>query len=403
MTASKPVIVLLSILFLPLAFAGAQGKVALIKVEGPITKGVADYVENSLRYASEIGAEGLIIVLNTDGGFLQATEQIVTAISSSPIPTAVYVPPGGRAFSAGSFILMASYKACMGPGSSVGAAEPRPKDEKVVNALASLMRSLAKSSSRNETAAELFVKENLALTADEALKYGVVECVSKDIDGFIDELGWSHSVVEINPDVRVAVLLVITDPVNTWVLFLIGVILLLLGLTHPTYIMEGVGAILLILSLYALGLMGASLASILLMLLGALTIFLELKTGHGLLALTGAIIAAFGLFLLYESSPLISPSLSAEVMVATMIAVAGIVGFYLYKIREALERRPSVLDPSLLIGKEGVVKVSVGPGREGVVLIGSELWTAVSDEDIDEGEKARVVSIEGFKVKVVRA
>ncbi len=186
-------------------------------------------------------------------------------------------------------------------------------------------------------------------------------------------------------------------------IFIIGVILLLLGLTHPTYIIEATGAILVILGLYAFGMIGASLASIIFMVLGAATIFLELKTGHGILALTGAIISAFGLFLLYQSGPLISLTVNAEAAMVSLVVIAGLVGFYLYKIREVLSKRISPLSPEALIGKEGIVKVPLGPGREGVVLVGSELWTAYSDEPLKEGDRVKVVEVRGFKVKVVRA
>ncbi len=394
--------IILMVVAVPLLSASQNNKVVIMKIEGPITEGVAEYMASTIHYAHNNNASGILIVLNTDGGFLKPTERIVTEISSSPIPVAVFVPPGGRAFSAGTFILMASDKVCMGPGSSIGAAEPRPKDEKISNALASWLKSLARSSGRNETAAELFVKENLALAADEALRYEVVDCVAKDIKSFLDEIGWPTNVEEYMPDLRISILLLITDPINTWVLFLAGVVLVLLGLAHPTYVLEGVGAILVILSLYALGLMEANLASILLMLLGAATIFLELKTGHGFLALAGAIIASVGLFLLYESSPLISLGVSAEVIVIAVIILAGLAGFYLYKIREALLRKPSLLSPDQLIGREGIVRVSINPPKEGVVLIGSELWTAYADEPLNEGDRVKVVSVKGFKVKVVK-
>ena len=372
-----------------------------MRVDGTITEGVAEYIVSGLEFAERRGLS-VLIVLNTDGGFLQSTERIVGSISSSPLRVAVYVPSGGRAFSAGAFIALSADKVCMGPGSSIGAAEPRPKDEKVVNALASWMRSLAEVSGKNSTAAELFVKENLALTAEEAVRYGIADCMAKNSFEALEEIGWSKDIEEYYPDVRTSLLLVITDPLNAWVIFILGIILLLLGLTHPTFVMEASGTIMIVLGLYAFGLIGASLAAIILMVMGAATIFLELKTGHGLLALTGAVISALGLLLVYESGPLIAPTLSVEAVIVALVAFSGLIGFYLYKIREILAKRTSPLSPENIIGKTGVVKVAIRPDKEGVVLVGSELWTAFSDESIDEGERVRIVGIEGFKVKVVR-
>ncbi len=398
------ILALLSILLSIYSVEGqGNGSVLSLRIEGTITQGVSDYIKSSIDYASSRKFDGILIILNTDGGFLAPTEGIVADMSSSPVPIAVYIPSGGRAFSAGSIISLAADKICMGPGSSIGASEPRPRDEKVVNALSSWMRSLAEVSGKNSTAAELFVKKNLALTAEEAVRYGIADCIAKDSREALEKLNWPTNVQNFYPDTRISLLLLITDPLNAWVIFIIGVILLLLGLTHPTYIIEATGAIFVILGLYAFGMIGASLASIIFMVLGAATIFLELKTGHGILALTGAIISAFGLFLLYQSGPLISLTVNAEAAMVSLVVIAGLVGFYLYKIREVLSKRISPLSPEALIGKEGIVKVPLGPGREGVVLVGSELWTAYSDEPLKEGDRVKVVEVRGFKVKVVRA
>ncbi len=403
LVAALFILALLSIVYAYPIKGQGTGMILSVKVEGTITEGVYEYIESSIRFASGEKFDGLLIILNTDGGFLSPTEKIVADISSSPIPVAVYIPSGGRAFSAGSLISLAADKICTGPGSSIGASEPRPRDEKVVNALASWMRSLAETSGKNSTAAELFVRKNLALTAEEAIRYKIADCVAENSREALKKIGWPTKVQEFYPDTRVSLLLLITDPLNAWVIFIIGVILLLLGLTHPTYIMEATGAILVILGLYAFGMIGASLASIIFMIIGAATIFLELKTGHGLLALTGAIISAFGLFLLYQSGPLISLTFNAEVAMISLIIIAGLVGFYLYKIREILSKKVSPLSPETLVGREGVVKVSIKPGKEGVVLVGSELWTAYSDESLKVGDHVKVVEVRGFKVKVVKA
>lgn len=400
-------LVIASLLLLVLSLTDAKagdGWTLLLRIDGTITQGVAEYVASGMAFASEKGFRHVLIVLNTDGGFLTSTERVVGAISSAPLQVAVYIPSGGRAFSAGSFIALSADKICMGPGSSLGASEPRPRDDKLINALSSWMRSLAEVSGKNSTAAELFIRENLALTADEAVRYGIADCTAKNSEEALEKIGWPSNVEEYYPNAGTYFLLVITDPLNAWVIFILGIILLLLGLTHPTFVMEGAGAMMVMLGLYAFGLIGANLAAIILMAIGAATIFLELKTGHGLLALTGALISALGLLLVYESGPLISLTLRAETIIVSLVIFSGLIGFYLYKIREVLSRKKSPLSPECIIGRIGVVKVAIEPGKEGVVLVGSELWTAISDsnEPIREGDRVKVVGIEGFKVKVVR-
>ncbi len=375
------------------------GPSVVVKIDGLITEGVAQYVKEAALFAQSINAN-VVIVLNTDGGFVKATEKIITVMKTSPVKFAVYVPPGGRAFSAGALILLASDVAGMGPGSAVGAASPIPKDEKVLNAVASWAASLAKGAGRNETAAELMVRDNLALSAEEALRYGVVEYSSRSLSEFLKEIGWAPG-YEHSPSPLVAILMLITDPINAWVLILVGGILVLIGLTHPTFVMEGTGAAIAILGLYGMGVMGVSLTAIALIIIGVATIFLELKTGHGLLAIMGSAISALGLFLVYEGSPLVAMSVRAETVIAALIVISGLVGFYLYKIRESLKGRTALPLPEDMLGREGIVKSKVTP-QGGVVLIESELWTAFSDEEIEEGARVRVVDVEGVRLKVER-
>ncbi len=404
----KSLALALLLLLIPAVVAAlepARGVVVKVTVDGTITQGVADYIREALNYAESIDAVGVVISLNTDGGFLAATEDIVLAIRESEVPVAVYVPSGGRAFSAGSIILMAADHAGMGPGAAVGAAEPRPYDEKVANAVASWLKSLAESADRNVTVAEAFVQENLALSAEEALKWGVVEYVAQSLDEFLVKLGWPAPATEISPSPRTSIVILITEPLHAWALVILGGLLLLAGLSHPTFVMEGVGTGMLVLGLAGMGLMGVGLAAAALMLAGVVTMFLELKMGHGALALMGALMTAIGLMMVYRSSPLLTADVGVEATVAGVVVASGIVGFYLYKIRETLRLKRVWGDLSELVGRRGIVKKAIEPGGEGVVLVGSELWTAVSEsgEGVGEGEAVEVVGVEGFKLVVRRA
>jgi membrane-bound serine protease (ClpP class) len=66
-----------------------------------------------------------VIQLDTPGGDLSATQQIVKTLLDAPIPTIAWVgPAGSRAASAGTFITLATNVAVMAPGSRIGAATP---------------------------------------------------------------------------------------------------------------------------------------------------------------------------------------------------------------------------------------------------------------------------------------
>ncbi len=398
-------VALLAATLIPIAARAAAGQdgrkiTEVVRLEGPITEGAASYVEGVVRGSDPASVSGIVLIVNTDGGFLRATERIVTAISTSPVPVAAYVPRGGRAFSAGTIILMSADVAAASRGAAIGAVQPRPAEEKEVSAIAGWVRGLAAAHGRNATAAEEMVRENLVLSTDEALRSGVIDLLAKDPGDLVRELGWSDEVVEVSPDLPAAVLILITDPLNAWLLIMVGALILLLGLTHPTFVGEGTGAALLLMGLYGAGLIGASLASLGVILLGVATMFLELKTGHGVLALAGSAIASAGLFMLYGGAPLIRPGAGAWGAVAVLLATSALVGFYLYKIRESLRFPSAIPSPGDMVGRTGVVKREIPPGGEGVVHVGGELWTARADRGIPAGRRVRIVSVEGFVLKV---
>jgi len=88
----------------------------------PIT---AEYILKSMDLAAEKNAQCLIIELDTPGGLLSSTRQIVKHILSAEVPVVVYISPGGsRAGSAGVFITYAAHIAAMAPSTNIGAAHP---------------------------------------------------------------------------------------------------------------------------------------------------------------------------------------------------------------------------------------------------------------------------------------
>jgi membrane-bound ClpP family serine protease len=164
------------------------------------------------------------------------------------------------------------------------------------------------------------------------------------------------------------------------------------------------GAVL-ILALLGMGMIGINSAALFLLLIGAMAILLEIKYGHGELAVGGAIITLFAILLMYQREYFIwslnyrSMLLGGAVLLLTTI---GVVGFYLQKIREVLMRKEKMHEITLLIGKTGIVRRHISPSKPGVVLVASDLWTATADEEIPANAKVRVISVDGLVLKVER-
>jgi len=323
----------------------------------------------------------------------------------------VYIPAGGRAFSAGAYIALASDRLIMAPGSVIGSAEPRSiggmkEDPKIINAMASWIESIALSRNRNATAARYMVTENRDYTAMEAVKYSIAEYIEADFHRMLVKEGLGDAYINsISPDVRSRFISVLCDPFILGLLLELAALLILIEVFHPTYLGGFAGGAAFVLALLGLGMIGADATAIILLLLGISAILLEVKLGHGGSAIAGAILIIFGTLLLYRREYFIWTISYTSLLVggiAIIIIVSGVAGFYLHKIREVIKRRRSPLDLNMLIGKVGVVKSRIEPGKPGVVLAMSDYWTAYSDEVIEEGEKVKILRVDGLKVYVRR-
>ena len=100
-------------------------EVGLIKINGAIGPATASYISRAIDVAAARHDACLIIQLDTPGGLLDSTKDIVQKFYASPVPTVVYVSPSGAsAGSAGVFITLAADVAAMAPNTSIGAAHP---------------------------------------------------------------------------------------------------------------------------------------------------------------------------------------------------------------------------------------------------------------------------------------
>jgi len=382
--------------------------VIIVYMNETIDMGLEDLLGRAIDSVTS-STKAVIIVLNTNGGYLDATEKIVDSILYSPVKTIIYIPVGGRAFSAGAYISMASEKLVMAPGSVIGSAEPRyiggvESDPKVVNAMAKWIESLARYRNRNETAAREMVTSNKDFTAEEALKYGVADYMANNVQEVIEREGLTGCEMRIfKPDVRSRFLSIVSDPFIVGILFFLASIMILIELTHPTYIGGLAAGASLILALLGAGMIGANTTAVILLILGIAAVLIEAKIGHGGSAVAGGILIIFAIMLLYQREYFIWTFDYTALFVggvALIILIASITGFYLRKIREVLKKKRSILDLNLLIGKKGVAKTKITPSKPGVVLVMSDYWTAYSDEEIEEGEEIVVTKVEGLKVYV---
>src|SRR5713226_5707790 len=171
----------------------APGAVYVGTYEGVINPVTAEYFNRVLTDAQEAGASVVVLRLDTPGGLDTSMRLIIKDITASPIPVIVYVAPsGGRAASAGVFILYSAQIAAMAPGTNVGAAHPvamgggemdAVMKAKVENDAAAYIKSIAEKRGRNVQWAEDAVRKSLS--EKEALSLKVIELGADDVPALL--------------------------------------------------------------------------------------------------------------------------------------------------------------------------------------------------------------------------
>lgn len=415
-------------LILPLAPASLSGNGApaiAVDFQSVIHPVSVEILRHAVDQAKQQQAPFILIRLNTPGGLLEATREIIETIDGSPVPVITFVTPsGGRAASAGFFILLSGDVAAMAAGTRTGAASPvtlgEPMDpvmrKKVESDAAAALRSIAARHGRNHQAAEAAVLQAKSFTSEEALKEKLVDLVVRDEQELWSRLdGWPvrradgstvtlrTSGVAVKPyelTLREKVVQALADPNLAFLILIAGGLLLYIEFTQPGMILPGVsGAILLLLGLLALSVLPINLAAVGLLILAVVLFVLEAKiVSHGILASGGVVAMVLGAVLLVEGPP------ELRIRWATALAVSipfGIITVFLLSLVIRARLRPPATGAEAMVGETGVAETPLNP--TGTVFVRGEYWTASADEPLEAGARIRVEAVEGLRLKVKRA
>ncbi len=177
--------------------SAADPHIAVIDIDDGISPSTSRFLSRAINSAADSGAILLLVRLDTPGGLLDATRDMVDTITNAGIPVVVYVAPtGAHAASAGTFITAAAHVAAMAPITNIGAATPIAVGDDLPETLArkaaqdaaALLRSIAEARGRNADALEATVLEAKAYDASEALELGVVDLVAEDIGDLLRQI-----------------------------------------------------------------------------------------------------------------------------------------------------------------------------------------------------------------------
>jgi membrane-bound serine protease (ClpP class) len=387
----------------------------------PITD---EYIGRALAEAGHNKDQALLIEINTPGGLLDSTRDIIEKILAAPVPVIIYVAPGGsRAASAGFFILESADVAAMAPGTNTGAAHPvtigggKMDDvmkEKLENDSAALMRSIVSKRGRNVEVAESAVRQSKSFTEQEALSQKLIDYVaSSEEDVFKQMQGkpvkrFNGQTVTLNlvgepvrkfdMTLKQRILAYIMDPNIAFILLAIGALALYAEFNHPGAVVPGtVGVIFILLALFAFNLLPTRSAALILILASFALFALEAKFAtHGVLAIGGITTMVLGGLLLVDA-----PIPEMQVRFATALAVSipiGIITVFLMRIALKARANKIVTGAQGLVGEIGVAQTPLSP--QGKVFVHGELWDVVSSASVPAGQPVVVRKVDSLQLQV---
>jgi membrane-bound serine protease (ClpP class) len=405
----------------------ARGDIPVVELKGEIHSVSAGYLIRAIDEADRDGAPLVIIRLDTPGGLVSSTRDIVDRILAAKTPIAVFVgPSGAHAASAGFIIAVSADIVAMAPGTNMGAAHPvfsmegGDKDDvmakKVANDLAAYIRGKAQRRGRDAEMAEKGVLESRSFTETEAREHRLNDFIVKNeeelvatLDGrTIKRFDGTETKLDLKGQRRVAVHMSEREVVLATIASPNVIFLLLLGtlaglgteISHPGLLFPGIaGALCLILFLFASTIIPVNGAGILLIVLAIALFAAEVKVpSYGLLTVSGIVSMILGAMMLVDSpAHELQVSLRAVVPAALGAALWAtvVVGLVL-----KAQRTPATTGAEGMVGGTAVADTDLGP--QGWVKIRGERWRATADAKVPAGHEVTVTSVQGLTLIVTK-
>jgi len=421
-------------------------------IEGEINGGTAEFLSNALARAEAEEASVLVIELDTPGGSVGATKDMVSDIMNAKLPVVVFVSPRGAwAASAGTFITMSGHVAAMAPGTTIGAAHPvgpggqdpggpmpvpppggpqrddpaQPAyrenfiGQKLENMIAAFAESIARERGRNVEFAAQAVRESIAITDGEAVEKNVVDLVAQDLDDLLEAIHGREvrvgkqtvtldtrqaEVVRIEMTWQEQLLSVLASPLIAFGLLMLGLAGIYIEVTNPGGLLPGVAGLLcLVRAAFAFQIVPFNPLGIGLILVGIVLMAAEaFVPAFGALFVIGACMLAAGGYVIFDVPELegIAPPFWSTIFPSLVVLIA-FGGFLVFSVSRSLFL-PAFAGSGAegLVGQIATVDTAIAP--RGRIKLQGELWNAESDEPLLTGERVRIDAVHDLVVRVSR-
>ena len=410
-------------------------KIVLISIDGMINPASSDYIRIGLEKTEEIGANALVIQMDTPGGLLNSTKDIVKMLLNSEVPVIVYIhPSGASATSAGVFITLSANIAAMTDGTSIGAAHPvsigqgspgkktQPAgndnkegdvkqddkiNEKIENYASSFIESIAEKRGRNVEWAIDAVRNSASITSTEALKNNVIDIIAPSLNALLSEIDGrtvklnkgqikletrNAEIITLDMNAKQKLIDILSTPDIALLLISLGSLGLLLEFYNPGLIFPGVaGAICLLMGFVSFQILPFNYGGLLLLLIAIGLLVAEIYVPSFGVLTTGAIISfVLGALLLFDTPAESDVKVGFDVVISAALAIGLFFFFVVYSLIKARQLAFSTGSESMSGKLAEVVTRIEGRGK---VYFQGEYWDAESEEPVDKGEKVQIIEL----------
>jgi membrane-bound serine protease (ClpP class) len=441
--------------------AEGQKRVYILPIRADIDSPLVYLVRRGVKEAIEAKADLLILDMETNGGRIDKTEEIIDILGKFKGETVTYV--NDRAFSAGAFISVATQKIFMKPASVIGAAAPvmaapgggiqdvpSTMKAKITSAVRALVRKTAEKNGYNLDVIEAMIDDTKELTIDgkvlnkkgeiltltdteAAAEYGnppkplLSSGTVESLDALIDKLGYKGAQVTAIKETG-------AEKLGSWlntispILLIIGMVGIYIEFKTPGVIVPGIVGVIAFL-LYFVGLHVAALSGmewVIVFVIGLALVISEFFVHPGVVipGIIGAILILVSLVMamvdMYPGMPAM-PDFSQlvvplrNVMIAIIISVVIMMLLATVLPQTSLYRplistsasgviseKQSLVDQALRVGQKGVAISNLRPG--GKAQFGNDIIDVITQgEMIAKGQGVRIIGHSGTDAIVENA
>ncbi len=418
--------VFFTILFLALSnFVNAQ-KVFVLNLDDAIYPATANYINNGLDRAAEENAMCVVIKINTPGGLLEPTREMVGKIMNSPIPVISFVTPSGaHAGSAGAFIALATNITAMSSGSNIGASHPvllgsipdSIMNSKMTEDASAFIRSIAEHRKKDTTLIMQMVTNSRSFSAEQALRDSIIDLQANNLNDLLNKLDGrkvqlssgeiitlltsSAEVETIEMGQKHKFLTFLSNPNLMYVFLIMGLMGLFFEFSNPGGLVPGIiGMVSLLLAGYGMSVLPIDFTGLALILVGIILFVLEIKIqSYALLSIGGVICIFLGsMFLIDDTSSINVLHISWSVLITSVVVISA---FFIFLVFFGIKAQFGKIKTGTetLIGLRGITMEELSP--EGRVRVNGEFWNAIAEEgDIPAKSDIEVVAVNQFKLTV---